>query len=52
MLKKAGVSVLVCTRGACLRWIGGNLGCSSRYYNITHIFLRALHVLTWYILRN
>ena len=24
-----------------LRWIGGGLGCFSRYYNITHISLRA-----------
>ena len=23
-----------------LRWIGGGLGCFSRYYNITHISLR------------
>ena len=27
--------------GQRLRWIGGGLGCFSRYYNITHISLRA-----------
>ena len=26
-----------------LRWIGGGLGCFSRYYNITHISLPRLH---------
>ena len=40
-LSGAEVSVLVCTRGSALRWIGGGLGCYSRYYNITHISLRA-----------
>ena len=29
------------TGGQRLRWIGGGLGCFSRYYNITHISLRA-----------
>ena len=27
--------MLVCTRGQRLRWIGGSLGCFSRYNNIT-----------------
>ena len=37
-----------------LRWIGGGLGCFSKYYNITHFSprLHALHVQTWYTQRN
>ena len=37
----AGVSVLVCTRGSAFEMDGGGLVCFSRYYNITHISLRA-----------
>ena len=32
-----------------LRWIGGGLGCFSRYYNIIHISLRIMRrlILVW-----